>query len=126
MLFLKYLPTEISSLKTAKRGTIFDRKYDESSDDTLLKNLDKGQDNIAFHRLISPFNDNCARFLVHTLLSASLCALYETSFAHLPISEIHALLENLLSDSSVTPDQQQVIEKLTRKQVNCKQWYKVR
>ncbi len=100
----------------------FDRKYDESSDDTvntLLKNLDKGQDSIAFHRLISPFNDNCVPFLVHTLLSARLCALYEKSFAHLPISEIHALLENLLSDSSVTRKPQQVIEKLTRKQVNC-------
>jgi hypothetical protein len=96
----------------------FDRKYDESSDDTV-KNLDKGQDSIAFHRLISPFNDNCVPFLVHTLLSARLCALYEKSFAHLPISEIHALLENLLSDSSVTRDQKQVIEKLTQKQVNC-------
>ncbi|EFX72090.1 hypothetical protein DAPPUDRAFT_326568 [Daphnia pulex] len=28
--------SKISSLKTAKRGTIFDRKYDESSDDTFI------------------------------------------------------------------------------------------
>jgi hypothetical protein len=128
-LFLKDLPTAILSLKTAKRGTIFDRKYDESSDDTvnkLLKNLDKGKHSIAYHRLISPLNDNCVPLLVHTPLSARLCALYDKSFAHIPNSEIYALCENLLSHYSVTPYQQQGIEKLTRKQANCKQWHKVR
>lgn len=123
------LPTTISSLKTAKRGAIVDKMYDAVTDETLnalLENLEKGTRHVALHRLMEPFSADCLPLEVKTPLPERLTSLFDQSWARLPISEIQTKCEDLLVRYSITVEQRNVIELLTRRQANCKQWNKAR
>ncbi|KZS20837.1 Uncharacterized protein APZ42_012369, partial [Daphnia magna] len=126
---LKELPTAISSLQTAKRGNVEDKKFDALSDDSLHKmlfKLEKEERGVGLHRLIEPFSEKCVPQLLKTPLPQRLTALFDKAKVDLPIAEIQSLCEDLIINYSVNIEQQSIIERITRSQATCKNWYKIR
>ena len=126
---MKDLPTEISSLQTAKRGSVEDKKFDPVFDESLHKmlfKLEKEERGVALHRLIEPFSQKCVPQLLKIPLPQRLTALFDQTKVALPITEIQSFCEDLIINYSVNIEQQSIIERITRNQATCKNWYKIR
>ena len=95
----KGFPTAISSLKTAKKRNIEDKKLDELSDHSLhemLLKLEKEEHGVALNRLMEPFSEKCIPQLRKTPNKPQrLTAVFDKTKVDLPIAEMQRVYEDL-------------------------------